>query len=183
MNLLDESKWWKNEADGLLADSRLLDILKSYGKTYFSGSYKYDLMLGPDIDFLLVCNTPEISAQNLHKELIKQRFWNGYKFYDWDHFHSPKHLEYPQAYYVGTKVTYKENRWKTDIWIVNKFPQNIDDSWIIDNAKDDKKLTILEFKKARNENNINISSYDIYDAVINKNVRSFEDLKKQILSK
>lgn len=180
MDLLDESKKWKDEANILLVDSKLLEILKSCGEMYFSGSYKYDLMLGPDIDFLLVCNNPELSAQNLHKELIEQRFWNGYKFYDWDHFRSPKHPEYPKAYYVGTKATYKEHRWKTDIWLVDKFPENIDDSWIKDNAKGDKKLKILEFKKIRNDNNLNISSYGIYDAVINKNVSSFEDLKKQI---
>ena len=179
MNLIEQSKQWHNEAEDLIANSKLLEILKSFGEVYFTGSYKYDLMLGPDIDFLLVCQDPETAAQNLINKLIKQRYWNGYKFYDWEHFDMPKHPDYPKAYYVGTKVTYNEHRWKTDIWIVNKFPSNIDNSWIEEKAKGDKKLKILEFKKERDDNNSSVSSYDIYDAVINKNIKSFEDLKKQ----
>ena len=118
--------------------------------------------------------------KNLINTLIKQRYWNGYKFYDWENFDMPKHPNYPKAYYVGTKVTFNEHRWKTDIWIVEKFPSNIDNSWIEEKAKGDKKLKILEFKKVRDASNLGVSSYDIYDAVINKNINSFKDLKEQI---
>jgi len=180
MDLLDESKRWRGEADSLLTDSKLLEILKSLGKVCFTGSYEYDLMLGPDIDFLLVNQDPEATAINLLDRLIDQRFWNGYKFYDWKNFEMPKHPDYPKAFYVGTKRTYNEHRWKTDIWIVDKFPENIDNDWIKEGVEGDNKLKILDFKKIRNDNNLSISSYEIYDAVINKNVSSFEDLKKQI---
>jgi len=178
MDLLQQSKQWHKEADDLITKSKLLNILESLGEVHFTGSYKYDLMLGPDIDVLLVSQNPENAAQNLLDTLIKQRYWNGYKFYDWENFDMPKHPEYPKAYYVGTKITFNEHRWKTDIWIVEKFPSNIDNSWIEEKAKGDKKLRILEFKKERDEYNPSISSYDIYDAVINNNIYSFRDLNK-----
>jgi hypothetical protein len=177
MNLIEQSKQWHEEAEELISRSKLLENLNNSGKAYFSGSYKYDLMLGADIDFLLVCENPETTARNLLDSLIEQRFWNGYKFYDWDNFRSPKHPDYPKAYYVGTKRTYNKHRWNIDIWIVDKYPVNIDEDWIVKNANGVKKQVILEIKNARNNGKFFSSSYDIYDAVINKNINTVEEFK------
>jgi hypothetical protein len=181
MNLFEQSKQWHIEAKELIDKSKLLEILNNLGKVHFSGSYKYDLMLGPDIDLLLICQNPELTAKKLINTLIEQRFWNGYKFYDWDNFRSPKHPTYPKAYYVGLKGTHNEHRWKIDIWLVDKFPENIDDSWIIENLDRIKKKTILKLKNARNNSEFDSSSYDIYDAVINKNINSVGEFKNLLL--
>jgi hypothetical protein len=181
MNLLEQSKKWHAEADDLLEKSDLIGTMSKFGQVFNSGSYAYDLMLGPDIDFLMVCESPEISAKNLLMSLIGQRYWNGYKFYDWENFRSPKHPDYPRAYYVGTKVTFSEHRWQTDIWLVNKYPKDIDDSWITEGSKGHKKEIILALKEARNNSDFNASSFDIYDAVINKNINTTEEFKRWLI--
>lgn len=180
MDLTKQSKQWHSEADDLLGKSKLIEILEEFGEVHLSGSYKYDLMLGPDIDLLIVCQNPETAAKNLHSKLIDQRFWNGYLFYDWGNFRSPKHPEYPKAYYVGAKVTHNKHRWKVDIWLVDKYPENIDDSWIINTSAENKSI-ILKLKEARNNGEIVASSYDIYDAVINKGEKSAKSFAGNIV--
>lgn len=53
MNYLQFSKKRKQEADRILKETSLFNILKKFGKVKKIGSYYLDLMIKPDIDFAL----------------------------------------------------------------------------------------------------------------------------------
>lgn len=42
---MEVARQWKERADKLLAESRLLDLLARYGEVNFSGGYAYDVMM------------------------------------------------------------------------------------------------------------------------------------------
>ena len=52
--LLEESKRIKVQADRILKESGIIEILKDYGEIKIGGSYPLDVMLRPDLDFFVV---------------------------------------------------------------------------------------------------------------------------------
>lgn len=178
--LTQESDSWKQEAEDLLAKSKLNDVLDHYGETIITGSFSYDLMLSPDIDIYLITESPEQTSTSLLQELIKQRFWNGYLFYDWLHFRSNKHPGFPKSFYVGLKATHNNHRWKVDIWTLNSDAYHEkDDDWVSAKLTNETKALILKLKKERNDKHLDIPSYQIYDAVLNHGTNSLKGLENE----
>lgn len=171
----------REEADKLLDASNLYQVLSKYGKVEFTGSYKYDLMLSPDIDIYLVVEEVSKSvAQNLLTELISLGWWNGYLLYDWVKFSSDNHPSFPKSYYVGLKTTQGSLRWKVDIWLVTSEQlKTVEEGWIENSTKDDKiREAILRIKQSREEGLVNTTSHQIYEAVIKDSVRTVDEFKE-----
>jgi hypothetical protein len=175
--LKQASNKWKQNAGSLLEDSSLMSLLEKQGKVMPTGAFAYNLMLSPDIDLYMVCEEPEKTALNILHSLIEQRYWNGYLFYDWVKFRSEAHETFPKAYYVGLNTTYKEARWKADIWVVKQEAYDkMDESWIVKKLNNENKELILQLKNERNSQRPNLSSYEIYDAVLNKGLSKLSDI-------
>lgn len=79
MDVIKFSQKTKQEADSLLEYGNVLAVLQKYGKVVVTGSYKYDLMWGPDIDLVVLTNKPEESAFNALKDFIEQRNFQKYQ--------------------------------------------------------------------------------------------------------
>jgi hypothetical protein len=180
VNLEEKAARWKSKADKLLINYKLESILKDHGKVEFTGSYKYNLMLSPDIDMYLIVKVGDQkpTAIKVLSELIEQNLWNGYLFYDWSKFRSEEHKNYPIGYYIGLKSTYKENRWKVDIWIVDEAEKN-KRSWNdkLTHLNYEQREVVLTLKRAKLNGEIQSSVHDIYEAVLYKNVRTVNEFK------
>jgi hypothetical protein len=153
------------DADALLASSGLVALLKEFGHVTFQGSYLYRLMTVPDID---ICVTsPQAGreqARAILLRLIDQRFWNAFFFGDWVQFH---HEGFPTGFYIGLKHTFRDKRWKIDIWNLPEVPP---DSEAFERAMSslshEQRRIILEIKEWRDSAAPKVPSKAIYDAVL-----------------
>jgi hypothetical protein len=176
-DLIDISHTWKQSAEDLLASSGLMALLQKQGKVVPTGAFFYDLMLSPDIDLYVICDEPEKTAQRTLQNLIEQRYWNGYLFYDWVKFRPIAHQAFPNTYYVGLKRTHQGIKWKIDIWVISQLAyEKMDLSWITKKLNDKNKELILQLKDERNAKRPNLGSYEIYDAVLNKGLSNLADI-------
>jgi len=185
IGLLTQSRMWHEEADKLLKYSHIYSLLSRIGEAKITGSYDYNLMLGPDIDIYVIVSESKAKTAALDalNHLIQQNFWNGYLYYDFVKHSSKNHPDFPKAYYVGVKSDFSGIRWKVDIWFGNEDTLSINNNWIKDSLNDDAKQIILDLKAFRNDGEIKASSYDIYLAVLKDNVKGVEDFKNWVKNK
>lgn len=81
--MIELAREWKERADGLLAQSKLVDLLERYGEVHFSGSYAYDVMMSPDVDIHLVL--PAFTREHAVRvllSLVEQGWWATTTFAD-----------------------------------------------------------------------------------------------------
>src|SRR3989344_392307 len=169
-NLNNKSQELRNKADDILARSNLIDILNKYGKVEIVGSYKYGLMTKNDIDIYVINQNVgrEIATKALN-EIIQGNYFRGYLFCNWRDTKPPEWL--PEGYYIGLKYggygNYTETKWKIDIWFLNKAVPNIKG---IDDLSQSQRETILHLKTERDAQKLDIMSYQIYKAVIERGI-------------
>ncbi|TSC86819.1 MAG: hypothetical protein G01um101416_584 [Microgenomates group bacterium Gr01-1014_16] len=177
-SLLAQSAKLKKQADKILFKSDLVKILEKFGKVEFTGSYNYDLILNPDIDLYLVVDEPNKKiTQDLVNQFIDQGFWNRIKYADFVNFPYPNALEsLNKSFYIGLKANINDLEWKVDIWIVSaKQSEDFRYPWIKQKLDANTKSIILNLKNDPNRGSI--TSFAIYDAVLNNGVTSIEELK------
>ncbi|MEK7595349.1 MAG: hypothetical protein AAB443_02015 [Patescibacteria group bacterium] len=178
-NLLTKSSNWKKEADKILNNSDLLKVLRKYGEVEFTGSYSYDLMLCPDVDMFLILDTlSKTNVKSIVDALIDQGFWNRIKYTNFLEF---PHTRYNNSFYIGLKADINGITWKMDIWLVSKDSvTDFRENWVTDKLTNESKLTILNLKKNKK---VDESSYDIYNAVLNHQIKTYKDFLKWKVSK
>jgi hypothetical protein len=108
----------KAEADVLLSEKGLLQILNSFGKPHITGSYSLDLMTWRDLDiYLEVNNLSEADFFNLGSQIcttltpVKMSFRNELL---------AKTKGLPAGWYWGVYLgNERAGGWKIDIWAVS----------------------------------------------------------------
>jgi hypothetical protein len=180
MNLIEQSKQWRDEATEIIEASRIKELLGQFGEVTPTGSYEYDLMLGADIDFF-VCNenpTREL-AEDILVTLTKSGYWNSQMFCDWmtlPDFRQDLYPELPLGHYFCFKRDYKGNRWKVDIFFVDskELTRRLKPK---PNYSEKQKKLILSLKDYRNKGEFaaDLSSQIFYDAVLKNNIQSIEE--------
>ena len=181
ISLLQYERVIREQADTLLFKKGLYKILKKYGNVLLTGSYSLELMYKKDLDISLV--SPNLTVKDFYKmggeisELINP--------------HS--------VYYRNTKVKEINGRpdnalyfgfifddWKIDLWVVDKERtegSEIYSNNILNKLTDEKRILILEIKKEyldSKEYGKIFSSREVYDAVINKNIKSVKQFRDYI---
>lgn len=171
-DLIEKANNWKKTADDLLRKSNLISTLNEYGSVAVVGSYKYNLMTKGDIDiYVLNDNSSKELAINALNKLIEMEKFRGYFFYDWVKYRKE---EFPIGYYVGLKTKIDNEKWKIDIWFLEKpVPELVG----MDKLDNNKRNIILKIKSERDARNLLISSYEIYDSVINRGFENIEDFE------
>lgn len=179
-NLIVESKDWKRKAQKLLDESKLVEELAQFGKVATTGAFRHDLMMTPDIDlYVTVENPTKYLAKKIINYLIDQNWWHNVLYCDWLNFRYQTHQYLPEAYYICLKTSVGIDRWKVDIWILNPDQaKKYLDIFHLDKITVEQKNTILILKDARNKDQVKLGSYDIYDAVINHNIKTLSSFKK-----
>jgi len=175
--LLKKSKKFKREADGLLEESKLLDILSKYGEVKLTGSYVYNLMMSGDIDIEVYGDFTREKAQGILNDLISRTSFTGYMFFDWVKYEQPK---WPKGYYIGFKqiMPGHQNQWKIDIWFMKENRNNSDKYFDkLSNIDDETKEIILKLKEHIKSTNWQADSMQIYDAVLDHDIKSVEEFE------
>jgi hypothetical protein len=164
MDVIKFSQKTKQEADELLKYGSVIKVLSKYGKVVFTGSYKYDLMYGPDIDLVVLTDNPDKASFDVFLDFIKQRKFQKYQLGDFKKFSRKGR---PKAIIVVLIHEYKGRRWEIEIWFKKSLSEN--DTYfekLISKATEKQRKTILELKHQRKV--AGISKYKLDSAKIYK---------------
>ncbi|MCP5062461.1 MAG: hypothetical protein GY936_08365 [Ignavibacteriae bacterium] len=180
-SLLQYERVIREQADTLLFKKGLYKILEKYGNVLLTGSYSLKLMYKKDLDISLI--SPNLTVKEFYKmggrisELI-----NPYSVYYRNTKVKKINGRPDNALYFG----FIFNDWKIDLWVVDKERaegSEIYSNNILKKLTDEKRILILEIKKeylTNKEYGKVFSSKEVYDAVINKHVKSLKEFKKYI---
>lgn len=167
------------EAEEVVEELKLDDLLTTAGKPVRVGSSALGLMAWRDLDITVICsklNVDDIAkiASNViaHRGVRELRFLN-----DSGSFRADPH--YPDGLYLGVGYTsLKGTDWKLDIWFVDE-PEKQPDlkhvKTIPDRLTPELRKSILQIKSIwakRDEYGKKVKSYDIYKAVLEDQVRT-----------
>lgn len=125
VQILKFSRQTKNQADELLKQGKVIDILSKYGKVVVTGSYKYDLMYGPDIDLIVLSEDPGKDAEKALIDFVSERNFQKYQFGD---FYKHPINKRPKSYIVVLIHEYKGRRWEIEVWFHKRLPTTDVDS-------------------------------------------------------
>lgn len=165
MSLLNKASSLKKEAELILRESKLIEVLMRFGTPTFTGSYQYNLMTSRDIDVYLVEEKlDKTDVKNLVSKLIDQGYWNRIKYADFFNFTHPTDDNLNGSFYVGLKRGHGEGEWKVDICIVTKDQEaKLDYPWL-KNISEQQRDEILEAKF--NKEISGLTSFEIYKKVL-----------------
>lgn len=163
----------------LLSTFDFLNIAKKYfGKADLVGSAANNLMLDADID--IDCPVEKIDKRVILKfveELLEIKECKKVILYN--------HILDEKACFIVNleKFDFEGEKWMITFYIAT----DLDNSttfltWVKENLTEDKRKTILMFKKYREENKQkkSIPSHLIYKAVIEKNIGTIDEFKKYL---
>lgn len=183
MDLLKRSDEVKKEADKLLNESKLPQILSQYGDVRATGSYPLNVMLRPDLDFLVVAEKNDRNkAFEIVTEIIRSNYFEEVDFVN--------HVDFRQSggitgFYIQPRVVIGERKWKLDIWLMDEKDFRPYTQEFLDLIKDDpdsqKRMAILKLKDEMSEGSKYIKGVDgklIYEAVLKNGVRTEEEFKR-----
>ena len=174
----------KAEANEILHDYGLLQILNKYGNPIVTGSYVLDLMTWRDLDIHLETNDMTEKrffelGQEIALSLKPHRMHYRNEFLD-------KTLDLPVGFYWGiyTNALRFPEVWKIDIWALDSNQINIDQKKFNDlksKIDKDKRSIILSIKNhfcKHPEYRKKFYSIDIYHAAIEEDIKSTKEFSK-----
>lgn len=166
MDVTKFSKKTKKEADDLLKYGNVLNIISKHGKIVLSGSYRHDLMWGPDIDLIVISDKPKEASYYALKDFIEQRKFQKYQLGDFIKF--PR-KDRPQGVIIILIHEFKGRRWEIEIWFRKSLSEN-DEYFnkLLSNTTEEQKKTILEIKYQRETSGL--SKHQLDSATIYKGV-------------
>lgn len=167
--IIQKSKHTKLVADKILDSSNLIAILSKFGAAEIIGSYKYDLMYGPDLDIIVETDKPRDSSMNAFNELIKNESFSKYEYGDFVKY--PRN-DRPKGYIIVLKIEVEGVKWEIEIWFLTKENRPVNElDKSLSNLTEDQRNQILRLKQEREEKGLdknNLSSSEIYKKVLNK---------------
>jgi hypothetical protein len=184
--LRNEQARLRSQADKMLADTQIMDILAKYGQlSPIEGSYLYELMMYPDLDIGLKANTvTKQDFANLLSELAAHPAVRGLQTADTINFILSKR-PMPKGYWIGIDIPYENDRWGIDCWLQQP-------DWGTDQKDGDYANRLMHLNQSGRDAILAIKyelirngtygkpylSGDVYDAVLEHGVRSVEDFNK-----
>lgn len=178
MDVAKFSQKTKLEAEDLLKYGGVIKVLSKYGKVVITGSYKYDLMYGPDIDLVVLTDKPEENSFLAFLEFLKQRKFQKYQLGDFLKF--PR-KDRPKDIIVVLIHEYKGRKWEIEIWF--KKSLSSDDLYserLISKATEKQRETILELKHQREVSGVlkhQLDSARIYKGVLSEGKTKLKEFK------
>jgi hypothetical protein len=162
-------------------------ILGSLGTPHLTGSAAMNLMVWPDLDLTVEVDKIDIlKLYNAAVELSKHPNIRQITLRDDTGKWNQESDKYPDGVYWGIEYRDSHLKWKIDIWFVEEIERQPD----INHLKDfmprlttQTREAIIKIKKAwfdKPEYGDKVTSYLIYDAVLNKGILSVEDFNKSL---
>lgn len=187
--LLQQSKRTKSQANAILKDSGIIQILQKYGTVDIHGSYALDLMWKPDIDLIVVRKKHDWKKLlKVSEEILDSKYFKKFVFSNAIDFKGHNGIPCKGYFLQGWKPIGKLT-WKVDIWIIT--PNQLKAFNVTSHFKklleqetnDSKKELIIQIKKTFLDGmhyTNNIEGKNIYEAVLEKNIKSVEAFKQTI---
>lgn len=167
----------KTEADKLLYDYGILDMLEPYGQVHMVGSYRMDVMTWNDLDIYVENDKIQLKDIYVLMRKIFERFqpkwFEGKEVIEDNHHH----------YFIGFETDIMEELWNFDIWFFNKnliknteeycdnISKQIHENPILYDAVINIKQNLIKSGCYGTE----FTSIDVYKAVTEDNVVNIED--------
>jgi hypothetical protein len=173
-----------SQADKMIATTHIMDVFAKYGKlSAIGGSYQYGLMIYPDLNIGLVADivTKKCFAM-LVAGLASNPQVRGIQTADTINFNLSRHPR-PKGYWVGLDIPSEGDRWGIDCWFQQPdWVESQEDEYterlsVIDQAARDAILAIKYNLIFKGEYGKKYLSYDVYDAILDRGVRSLQDFK------
>ncbi|MCX6808451.1 MAG: hypothetical protein NTW50_02175 [Candidatus Berkelbacteria bacterium] len=180
---IEQSGELKREAEKMLDDSALLELLRQYGRVEITGSYSYDLMVAKDIDIhIFVKDLKKSDIFEIMGKLIEQNYFRSFKLDNFVDYPDVRFPDFPRGYYLGLQSV--DRNWKIDLWFIvedsasgKKFTSQL---MKIDEATRILILTLKDYKKAKGWR---FSSTVIYEAVLNGGVHNIGEFENYLKNK
>jgi hypothetical protein len=177
----DQAALLRLEADATLEDAGLLTMARRLGATFVGGSYFYDLMTWRDLDIYI--NAPNAGLEDffaLGAEVAKG-------FHAWKAFFTDSRTADPAGLYWGIRLgDLRQGAWKFDIWAVepDRFDRTVADARaFVDRLTPETRHAILRIKDSYWSDpryRDTITSADIYEAVLDKGIRTVGEFETYI---
>ena len=181
MNYFEKQKKLHKQADKILKDLNLMEVLKKYGNPKIVGSYALELMSWPDIDIVVVTEPNYKQYLDLVTYLFKKE--NVYSLNLQD-FRKSIFPDRPQGIYCGISYLVKPNIfWKIDVW----FMADVKALDIVNEVKskltDTNREIILKIKNEMREKTKygkEVSGIDVYQAVLDNGVKDLKGFRQYL---
>ncbi len=176
MDVIKFSQKTKQEAEALLKYGNVLDVLSKYGEVAPTGSFKYDLMWGPDIDLFVITDKPHEASKNALKDLIEQGKFQKYQLGDFIKFPLKNR---PQGMIVVLVHEFEGRRWEIEIWFQESLPEsNKNFDKLLAGISKEQRKTILNLKYQKELGGLSKQELDsaaIYKGVLTEGKINIED--------
>lgn len=162
------SKQIRQDAVELLKVTDLVNNLSEFGEVIIGGSIIYDLMWGPDIDLMILCDDPRSNSIKALQKMIGLRQFQKYEYGDFVKF---KRENRPESYIMNLILPFNGQKWEIEVWFMTEYPNNQKEmnELIKTKLNSTNRKAILTMKKNRQQSGSDkykISSVDIYRQVL-----------------
>lgn len=183
--LRDEQTRLRNQADKMMAGTKIMDVFAKCGQlSPIEGSYLYELMMYPDLDIGLTADTvTKQDFASLLKDLAAHSCVRGLSTADTINFDLSKR-PMPKGYWIGVDIPFENDRWGIDCWLQQPdWGTDQKDNYVsrLINLDQEAKDAVLAIKYELIRNGTYGKQYlssDVYDAVLNRGVRTIEEFQK-----
>ena len=176
-------------ADAVRADLALDDVLALLGEPHLVGSAALGLMVWPDLDITVVCDTLDIAALcRVAVDLVSHPRVRQLTFRNDSGPWNTHPESYPDGVYWGIDYRDGHRSWKIDVWFVADADRQPDLRHIREfgpRLTPETRSAILDIKQAwvkRPEYGDSVRSVDIYTAVLDRGVRTPEEFERSLRS-
>jgi hypothetical protein len=184
--LLAEQVRLHTQADKMLKETGVADIFAKYGEvSSIGGSYDYGLMVYPDLDMdIMSGRLSKSNFVNLASDLLSLSFIRKVSCVDNVTFTGTR-PGMPKGYWLGIEIPFESEKWGIDLWLqthewADKFYEDFDDyKTRLLGISQEQVEAILSIKyhliRLGKYGKHDFMSFNVYDAVLDKGVLSFED--------
>jgi hypothetical protein len=168
----------KVEADSIIRELGLIELLQQYGEARIVGSVALDLVVKPDIDIHLLVDSPDLLqiVNSIYPRLLEREQVREVRITD---YRGEGGLKIGIDAYPGHSAT-----WSIDLWITNDPSATAFEftDHLLQVLKPAQREAILEIKQACHQKGLlrDGLSKKIYEAVVNHGIRGLESFQKHI---
>ncbi len=139
------------DAKSLLENTEIIDLFNNLGTVHIVGSYAANLMWGPDIDIVVITDTPQESAIKAINILARKEKFQKLEFGDFKNY--PKKNR-PESFIVNVRKEWKGEKWEIETWFVTELGDKLEIVKKLKNLNSKDKEAIIEKKKQRSSSGI-----------------------------
>jgi|GEM_PF-693871 len=186
--LRQEQSRLKIQADKMMAQTKIMDVFSRHGKLLeIGGSYKYNLMVYPDLDIEFIPNkVDKASVASLLADIAKQDEVRGVQYADRANFPSQTPGR-PIGYWIGTEIPFEGDSWGIDCWLqensqgifINDYSKRLTE---LDQQTIDAILSIKYHLIYKGLYGKKFLSAQVYDAVLDDGIRTTEQFLNKMRS-